>query len=267
MKPVNNDIRLLLVGGIAAMLMLFISFLLVFIFTQRKKIQYQTVLNILKEEQSDQLLEAAVRSEELERHRIAEALHDEVGALLSSSKLHYRSLKISGNDEYNQLLYTKGNELLEDAINKIRGLSHALHSYILEEFGLNEAIKHFSNQIAEGVLLKVTTDLDYAYATKIPQNDISIYRIIQELLNNVMKHANADLIHIESVYLNGVLKLTISHNGLGLTQSIFEDLRYKSEGLGLKNIQNRINLLKGNIAFFMNAEGYHIDIYIPIINA
>jgi len=171
MNPANNDIRLFLVGGIAAMLMLFISFLLIFIFTQRKKIQYQTSLNVLKEEQRDQLLEAAVRSEELERHRIAEALHDEVGALLSSSKLHYRSLKISGNDEYNQLLYAKGNELLEDAITKVRGISHALHSYILEEFGLNEAIKHFSNQIAEAALLKVTTDLDYAYATKMPQND------------------------------------------------------------------------------------------------
>jgi len=96
---------------------------------------------------------------------------------------------------------------------------------------------------------------------------ISIYRIVQELLNNILKHAHADLIHIGSVYLNGILKITISHNGLGLTQPVFEDLRFKSEGMGLKNIQNRINLLKGNITFFMNAEGYHIEIYIPIINA
>ncbi|WP_158796662.1 sensor histidine kinase [Pedobacter sp. L105] len=266
MNPPNNDIRLLLVGGIAAMLMLFISILLIFIFTQRKKLQYQTSLNVLQEVQRDQLIEAAVRSEETERHRIAEELHDEVGALLSSSKLHFRSLKISGADEYNQLLYTKGNELLEDAINKVRGISHALHSYILQEFGLNEAIKHFTEKIAQRSVMNITTDLDYSYNTQVPQKDVSIYRIIQELFNNVLKHAGADQIRIGSVYSDHLLKLTISHNGKGLTQPDFEDLRYKNEGLGLKNIQNRINLLKGNIEFFMNAEGYHIDINIPIIN-
>ena len=76
----NSDMRFYLVAGIAAMLLLFISFLLIFIFTQRRKLQYHHSLQALKEAQQFQLIDAAVRSEESERHRIAEELHDEVGA-------------------------------------------------------------------------------------------------------------------------------------------------------------------------------------------
>jgi signal transduction histidine kinase len=81
MKQTNDDIRLLLFMGIAVMLSLFASILLIFIFFQRKKYQYQQKIQKLHQTQQNQLIEAAVRSEETERHRIAEELHDEVGAI------------------------------------------------------------------------------------------------------------------------------------------------------------------------------------------
>ncbi|WP_183559332.1 sensor histidine kinase [Mucilaginibacter sp. SP1R1] len=259
----NSDIRLLLVVGVAAMLLLFVSFLLAFIFTQRKKLNYQKSLRLLQERQQNQLIEAAVRSEETERHRIAEELHDEVGALLASSKLHFNSIKINSIDDYNQGLSNKGKELLDAAINKVRGISHNLHSSILQEFGLNEAIKHFTASIGHEAVMMVTTTLDERYTTKDPQNDISIYRIIQEVINNTIKHAHASNINIKSVYADQLLRLTISHNGQGLTQPLFEELRYQSAGLGLKNIQNRVILLRGNLIFGQDASGFNIDIYIP----
>jgi len=265
MNPANNDIRLLLVVGIAAMLMLFISVLLSFIFTQRKKLQFQQSLHALQQAQQYHLVEAAVRSEETERHRIAEKLHDEVGALLSSSKLHFKMMILKNADSQSRTLFDKGNELLDDAITEIRGISHNLHSYILQEFGLNEAIKHFSEKIADSPLIKITTKLDDHYKTTVPQNDIALYRITQELLNNILKHAEANIIHISSVYKNSVLNLTLVYNGQGLTQEMFEELCYTNEGLGLKNIQSRIYLLKGSISFFKVNNDYHIKISVPTL--
>jgi len=263
MNQGNNDIRLLLVVGIAAMLMLFISVLIAFIFSQRKRLQYQQSLHILQQAQQYQLIEAAVRSEETERLRIAEALHDEVGALLSSSKLHFKMVEIKKNHDQNQALYNKGNALLDSAITKVRGISHGLHSYILKEFGLNEAIVHFAEEIADDAVIRISTSLDNNYTTILPQNDLAIYRIVQELLSNVLKYAQPKILHIDSVYKNGILLITMIHNGQGLTQPMFEELRYKGTGLGLKNIQNRIYLLQGEITFYQLDSGYRIEISIP----
>ncbi|WP_158826154.1 sensor histidine kinase [Mucilaginibacter lacusdianchii] len=257
-----NNLKLLLVVGIAVMLLLFISFLLIFIFTQRNKFLYKQHLQQLREGQQNQLIEAAVRSEESERHRIAEELHDEVGALLAATKLHFHGLN-SDNPKV-KALHAKGKELLDEAIQKVRGISHTLHSSILQEFGLNEAIRHFLIKLSHDDIIETSTSLDDSYETSDPANDTSIYRIIQELTNNLLKHAKPEQLHVKSRFKNNILQITLSHNGNGLNQAQFEELRYKRDGLGLKNIQNRIILLKGSIEFTLQQDGYYyIDIFVP----
>lgn len=262
MHLVNIDIRIFLAVGIAAMLLLFISFLLIFIFTQRKKLQYQNSLQVLNERQKNQLIEAAIKSEEAERHRIAEELHDEVGAILASSKLHFYSIKLSAGD-YNQNIYNKATELLDEGIKKVRNISHSLHSAILQEFGLNEAIRHFALKITHQSLIVVTVELDHASHHPL-KNDISVYRIVQELLHNIITHANVTEINIISEYTSQELIIKISHNGIGLTQQRFEELRFEKNGLGLKNIQNRAIFLNGELIFSQKETGYQIDIHVPI---
>jgi two-component system NarL family sensor kinase len=254
---------LILLVGIATMLMLFISLLLIFIFMQRKKLQYRLNLQTLQNIQKNQLIEAAVRSEEIERHRIAEELHDEVGAILGSSSLHFYEINIDDCDEISKEMYKKGKSLLDDGIHKIRGISHNLHSSILQELGLKEAISHFCGKISHNNLAKISLNLTDKYSTKTTKNDISIYRIIQELIHNITKHAKANHIHIQSSGINNGLIFTISHNGNGLTQTQFEELRYIKDGLGLKNIQNRIILLKADLAFSYHTNKYFIKITIP----
>jgi signal transduction histidine kinase len=266
MNHASNDIRLLLVVGVVAMLLLFISVLLIFIFSQRKKLQYGHSLNAMQQQQQYQLVEAAVRSEEGERVRIAEQLHDEVGALLSSAKLHFRMVDLENSNGQSRALFEKGNELLNEAIDKVRGISHALHSHILQEFGLNEAIKDFAEKLVHDSLVKVSTNLDYSYSSRNEQRDMTIYRIVQELLNNILKHTSTNLITINSNYKDGMLTLNIVNNGDGLTQVLFEELRYVNNGLGLKNIQNRIYLLKGNISFYNIGNDFFTEITIPANN-
>ncbi len=260
----STDIRYLVIIGISVMLLLFTSFLVALIFNQRKKLKYQQAMEKLREQQQNQLIEAAVRSEEIERHRIAETLHDEVGAILSSAKLHLLGIKAELLDDKDQRNHEKGRELLNDVIQKVRGISHNLHSNILKEFGLNEAIRHFIRKITSGTSINATTALDDNYQTENPDNDISLYRMVQELVNNILKYANATEFIISSTHRGNDLDLVLFHNGDGLTQEQFEELRYQKEGLGLKNIQNRVILLKGTIHFTSGSEGYRINIHVPI---
>jgi two-component system, NarL family, sensor kinase len=264
MNQSANDIKYFAIIGIAVMLLLLVSVLMAVLFNQRKKNQHRTALEKLREQQQNQLIEAAVRSEETERHRIAETLHDEVGAILSSAKLHLLGIKTENLDEKDKRLHEKGRELLNDVIHKVRGISHNLHSNILKEFGLNEAIRHFINQVTQGTIIQATTALDDNYKTENPDNDISIYRMVQELVNNILKYAKATELIISSTYKANELDLVIFHNGDGLNQDQFENLRYRKEGLGLKNIQNRGILLKGKICFSSGEQGYRISIHIPV---
>ena len=260
----GTDIRYLVIIGIAVMLLLFTSFLVALFFSQRKKMKYQQAMQKLHEQQQNQLIEAAVRSEEKERHRIAETLHDEVGAYLSSAKLHLLGIKSEMLDVRDQQHHEKGRELLNDVIRKVRDISHNLHSNILKEFGLNEAIRHFIKKLTHETAIHASTALDDNYTTLNADDDISIYRIVQELLNNTLKYAKASEFLISSKLHGNELDLEIFHNGDGLSQKQFEELRYRKEGLGLKNIQNRIILLRGTIHFTSGDEGCRIIIHVPL---
>ncbi len=258
-----NDIKFFVLLGIVIMILLFSSFLIALVFSQKKKNKYLENMRKLREEQQNQLIEAAVRSEETERHRIAETLHDEVGAILSSAKLHLLGIKGDSLNEKEKKLYEKGGSLLNDVIKKVRGISHNLHSNILKEFGFNEAVRHFLQQVAGGNIEEATTELDDNFRNKKPDNDISLYRTVQELINNTLKYAGASKIHISSFVLEDEMELIIYHNGNGLDQKQFEELSFKKEGLGLKNIRNRLLLIKGGIIFSKSQDGYRIHITIP----
>lgn len=266
MDQVNPEVNTLVIIGIATMLLLVISVLLLFTISQRKKLKYHLDMQQLREKQQNQLIEAAVRSEEGERHRIAELLHDEVGALLSSSRIFLVEMKTQNFSQTDKDDHSKVRSMIDQSIQTVRGISHNLHSTVLKEFGLNEAIQNFMYKVAEGPGLKCSIKLDENYRISNAETELAAYRILQELTNNLLKHAHPRLIELTSKLKENELTFFVTHDGNGLTQEQFEELRYKPEGLGLKNIQNRIILLKGNLHFSRQESGkYVIELTIPII--
>lgn len=258
------DITFMITVGIASMLLLAAGFLLIIVVNQKKKWLLQKQMSQLKVSQQNMLIEGAIKSEETERHRIAEQLHDEVGAILSSVRLHFSNIKTHSMDTGDHQLYDKSKILLDDAIQKVRGISHNLHSTLLKEFGLNDAVSHFISKTVQGTLIQTEVELDERSIILNPQTDIGIYRIIQELLNNILKHAKATSIKVSSTVMNNILCYKIGYNGEGLSQEEFEILRYKPDGLGLKNIMNRIIFLKGNIHYEKTPDENSISLLIPI---
>lgn len=248
--------------GSIIMLLLITAFLIAFNTSQRKKFQYHQHLLKLKEEQQKELIRMAVISEETERHRIAEQLHDEVGALLSASKLYLGSFYMKKDPGGDKEVYDKSMELLDLSIKKIRAISHNLHSVILKDGGLNDSISDFVQKLNQPGKLEITTELEAHHFGNV-ENDINIYRVTQELCGNIIKHSNATNVKITSYTNNDMLIFKVSHNGNGLNQSDFEKLRNETNGLGLKNIQNRVILLNGKINFEKNGKGNTITISVP----
>jgi two-component system, NarL family, sensor kinase len=265
MQPVLIDITFMITVGIASMLLFAAGFLLIIVVNQKKKWLLQKQMSHLKESQQNMLIEGAIKSEENERHRIAEQLHDEVGAILSSVRLHFSNIKTNALDNTDIQLLDKSKLLLDEGIQKVRSISHNLHSTLLKEFGLNDAITHFVNKTVQGSLINTELQLDETPLILNQQTDIGMYRIVQELLNNILKHAKATRIKIMSQAANNTLQLKVSYDGNGLSQEEFETLRYKPEGLGLKNIMNRMILLKGTIFYEKTADENSISLTIPVM--
>jgi signal transduction histidine kinase len=257
----SNSIFLFVITSVV-MILLFASFFKVLILSQQKKINYQKGLQQLREKQHSQLIESAVRSEEEERLRIAEQLHDEIGAILSAAKLHVVGIKSSSLPPNEAKLHGTAKELLDEAIQKVRSISHNLHSSILTNFGLNEAIRHFI-QSTTGNIINIHINLDESYSVKDAEGDISTLRLVQELVQNILKHASPKYLNISSKFVDNQLSFQINHDGQGLSQQDFEELRYKTHGLGLRNIQNRLILLKGAILFQKNETSFTIFLTIP----
>ena len=116
-------------------------------------------------------------------------------------------------------------------------------------FGLESAIANFCAKLNEPPALETALTVQGPLEKLTAENELAVYRIVQELTNNILKHANASRIQFNFIQKSGQSEIIIEHNGTGLSQQEFEEKLFGINGLGLKNIQNRLNILKGNISF------------------
>jgi len=249
------------------MLLLVFAIILFVIIHQRKVINYQLELKKVNEEQQSKLMLAAIESEEMERKRISAELHDDVGALLSAVKLYLNQIQPSHlNDQSKIETLNESKTLLNDTVQTVRNLSANLQPATIKDFGLLTTLQNFGDKLNHSSGLKIFIDAQGDISRFQTEHELAAYRILQELTNNIIKHANAQFIRFSLLHQNGVLRIFIEHNGSGLSQEEFEEKLYKMHGLGLKNIQNRLNILKGNI-HFQKGDNTHsiISIQIPIV--
>src|SRR3989337_2670082 len=196
---VNNsgsEISLLLFCGTIGMLVLAIGMIVFIIFHQRKVIRYQLRLQKLEYEQQKTLLNASIRFQEEERQRIAADLHDDAGPLLATARL-YLTENLVNLDRTSQLqsIYN-AKQIIDETIQLIRNISHSLMPPTLKNFGLESAVNDFFQKISGSGTLNVNSRFhDYRVRLK-PEKEMLVFRVIQELVNNILKHSNATFIHL-----------------------------------------------------------------------
>ncbi|HEY6974887.1 MAG TPA: ATP-binding protein [Chitinophagaceae bacterium] len=249
----------------AEMLVLASWIIFLFLFYELIIITYQFKLKKVCEEQHGKLIFAAIEHEECVRKKISAKLHDDVGTILSTMKLYLSQIQpahFSDKSKADVLKDCKG--LLDDTVQTVRNLSICLQPSTIKDFGLLTTLQNFCDKLNLSSDLKISITAQGAIGRFHTEHELAVFRILQELTNNVVKHANAQNIHFSFLRKNGTLQVLVGHNGKGLNQKEFEEKLYNMQGLGLKNIQNRLNIIKGNIRFEKNDNLNVISVQIPV---
>ena len=251
--------------GTLGMMVLVIGLVIFIIFHQRKVLRYQMQLQRMEQIQQKILLNASIRMQEEERQRIAADLHDDAGPLLATCRL-YLSENLVNQDKATQLqsIY-QARQILDDTIQLVRNISHSLMPPTLKNFGLESAVNDLFQKISGAGSINASSRF-HEYKERLKsEKELIIFRIVQELVNNTLKHSNSSFIHLTQNTHGSNFILRIHHDGKGLVQKDFERLTKSPHGLGLKNITSRLKVAQGRILFEKDPSQtyYKITIEIP----
>jgi signal transduction histidine kinase len=246
----------------SAVVLLILTLLIYRNYNQKKKLQQQRIIE-LETEKKLTATEAVLKGEEQERTRLAKDLHDGLGGMLSGIKYSFQTMK--GNlimTPDNQQAFERSMDMLDSSIKEMRRVAHNMMPEALVKFGLDTALKDFCNDISQSGALKVNYQSMGLEDAVIDQTTgITIYRIVQELLNNTMKHAAAKTAIVQVSKTGGLLSVTVEDDGKGFDTSILK----QSKGIGWSNIQHRIEFLKGKLDVNSQKEkGTSVLIELPV---
>jgi two-component system NarL family sensor kinase len=263
----SNGISYVMVFGTLAMLILVGVIILFIVMHQRKTIKFNEKIKQLEEEKQQILLNASIRFQEEERNRIAADLHDDAGPLLATARLYLNENLVNLEKPQQLQNIFSAKQIIDDAILLIRNISHSLMPPTLKNFGLESAVNDLVQKIsASGGGLNASARFhDYKIRLKVEQ-ELLVFRIVQELINNIIKHSSAGFVHITENVSQGIMFFRVHHDGTGIVQADFENLNHSALGLGLKNIASRIKVLKGKIFFEIDPSKtyYKITVEVPM---
>jgi PAS domain S-box-containing protein len=206
--------------------------------------------------------------QEKERGRISRELHDELGQSLIVLKLQLQSL-LSKLPETQQVLHGNGQEMLhflDETVENVRRLSQDLSPFILEDFGLPAAIKYLLGNIREHGGIKITSArLDEVDQLFSPEAQITIYRVLQECLTNIIKHAQATQVSFEIIKRDGEVTFKVIDDGKGFDVRQARSRQAKDTGIGLAAMKERLRLMRGALKIqSQKGKGTSVTFTIPL---
>ena len=240
-----NFLAAFMLGTVALLVMAIgiISFVLVY---QRRVITHQLEIQKKDEEMQREMLRATIQSQEEEQRRIARDLHDDLGPMLSAIKL--KTGQIKKKMEASNLNVTDADEsqqMIDTTITQVRGISHRLFPPVLEYNGLADTIEDMCEKI-HGDKLNLAFTKPEEYNRISNEKELAVYRVVMELLNNIIRHSQASKASITLTQSsNNSIEILVSDNGKGFDT---KNINQKA-GLGLKSILSRIAAIKGHIKF------------------
>lgn len=262
----SSNVSTVLFFGTLGMLVLAIGLVVFIVFHQKRVIKYQQQLQRLEEEQQQILLNASIRWQEEERQRIAADLHDDAGPLLATARLYLNDNLVHQDISTQLQSIYNAKQIIDDTIQLIRNISHSLMPPTLKNFGLESAINDLFQKISGSGAINASCRFHDYRERMLPQRELLIFRVAQELVNNILKHSNSSFIHLTQNNSDGKFYIRLHHDGKGITQADFERMNKSSVGLGLKNIQSRMKVLDGSVFFEKDASQtfYKVTLEMPV---
>ncbi len=214
----------------------------------------------LEDEKKLMAAQSVLVGQEKERERIARELHDGIGVLLSTASIHFSSVEEKSDKETSEML-KKANKLLKDASKEVRQISHNMMPGVLSKFGLKEAIEDLFEDVEDAGSINVNLRLIFKDERLAENMEIMIYRVIQEMLNNTIKHAKASTVSLSISRGDDEIIMDYMDDGVGFD----EDKLPHGKNIGLSGIRSRIDYLGGTIALTSeHGKGTKYFISIPI---
>ena len=259
MQGEETDIRAVFLTSTVIVLILVMVIIIFVILYQKKILKEQSLRKTREAEHQFELLQSTLQTQEAERVRVAKDLHDDLGALLSTIKLYMSQYARKNQQDDALQKHTEAvNELLTEGIGDVRRISNDLLSPTLRDLGLTAALNELKDRINSADGLRVKVNYDPALPRLDAQVELSLYRIIQELLNNTMKHAKAKHAHLSFHWQDQDLVLDYRDDGQGV------NLKTVKSHVGLRNLQSRATMHQGNMEFSSSpGKGFSARLQIP----
>lgn len=232
------------------------------IFFRKRQLQNKISLQETVMKQQDMATRAIINAEENERKRIAADLHDGVGQMMSAAKMNLSAFEteISFKDDSQKLSFEKLIGLVDESCKEIRSVSHQMMPNALLKSGLASAVKEFLDKIDNRVI-KISLHTEGLQERLDDNTETVLYRVIQECVNNVIKHSGASTLDISLIRDTDGISATVEDNGRGFDTADKQNF----EGIGLKNISSRVAFLKGTVDFDSGpGRGTLVAIHVPI---
>lgn len=220
----------------------------------------QKRIELLRKENDAKVLSAILKTEETERQKFSEELHDGLGPILSSIKLGITAIDKNLVGDKNTQIIERTESNLDNAIASVKEISNRISPQILKRYGLDKAVNNFIDS------LNISDKLEIEYSSNIEDQrfsfnvEVVVYRIVGELITNTIKHASATEAEVSLFVNHQVLELFYIDNGVG-----FDMVESRYKGLGLFNLKSRVKSLGGEITMFSKLrQGFYLKISIPV---
>ena len=239
MQKVGDIYVLIFAGLVGGMLLFAVSFVLMHFKNQNKFLRQKEKEQKLQIEHQQELLHTVISSQETERKRIGQDLHDDVGTALSNLRLTIGLFSQNPQIGFTQFS-SNCNSIIDRIIQDVRHISHNLSPPGIEMYGFLGALEELCDSMVQlrSVKINIQNDAESMLDQLDTLKCISLYRVMEELLNNTIKHANATIIDIHFMQKDHHLHVIYKDNGIGLSANM-----KSKKGMGLHNIESRLEMI------------------------
>jgi len=249
----QDESQFVLVFAVSSLIIVLILILVIlFVIAYQKRVATQRIkLDEIEKVHQIQLLQATLEMQERERKRIASDLHDDIGSLLSALKINVEFLESNETNERQRSFLQKTREKLETGIVQVRQISHDIYPPVLQKLGLWEAIKELFQSINASQKIEASLHRTTDIVRLDPKIELGIYRVVQELVTNSLRHSEATHLSLTVSRLNKATQFVYADNGKGLPEET------STTGIGFLNMRSRIEAIHGKIRFeSMETKGF-----------
>ena len=255
----DSEIILIFVCSATIIVVLAVLVALFVLIYQKRLVAQEMRLQKMQNDFQQELLQATIAEQERERSRLAKDLHDGIGSLLTGLKLNltYQQSQANQNEDQKRFL-SEACTMLDTGISDVRRVSHNLLPVTLESFGLTQALREWIEPLQAASSLEIHFETSGRDRRLAPASELGLLRVIQELLQNTIRHAEAKTARLILTFEAGQIAVDYRDDGKGF------DASQHSAGLGIKNMQSRVHALGGTIQFNPEAlPGFHAHLTVP----